>query len=171
MAKRPGLGEEERPPIIVRGGSLVVESGDPKKKIKGKKWKDELDGYTWKSDQAGGGNVAVFEVTIETNDEQSHSAGTAKQILITYVIKDEPDPLFLIVGRLVGKTKAEPLVTSSMALSPYKPEAEQPSLIFDAPGQLLSATVGKTVYYGPTRIIMQPKALGFPLRRPQRKKR
>ena len=59
-----GGDDEERPPIIVRGGSIIFESGDknsnkPKEK-KGKKWAHA--GSDWQPDQPHG--IAISDLTV-----------------------------------------------------------------------------------------------------------
>ena len=59
--------DDERPPIIVRGGSLVIQSGDekssnPKHRI-GKKWKK--DGKDWKQIHDNGKHVARYPVSFQ----------------------------------------------------------------------------------------------------------
>ena len=68
-----GGDDEERPPIIVRGGSIVFESGDknttkPKEK-KGKKWTPA--GNDWQPDQAHGIPVSDLTIAIRGGNQGS----------------------------------------------------------------------------------------------------
>ena len=58
-----GSDDEDRPPIIVRGGSLIFESGDATKP--GKSWKEKVAGKDWIADQAKGHHVSTFVVTFD----------------------------------------------------------------------------------------------------------
>ena len=75
--------DEERPPIIVRGGSLVFESGDPRhsngKKRKSKRWKHE---FGWKPDHRKGENVSRFDVSFET--DTGCGVTSARKAVIAY---------------------------------------------------------------------------------------
>ena len=67
-----GGDDEERPPIIVRGGSIIFESGDkngkPKEK-KGKKW--IAAGSDWQPDQNDGIPVADLSIAIRGGNQGS----------------------------------------------------------------------------------------------------
>jgi len=69
-----GADDEERPPIIVRGGSLIFESGDksgkPKHK-KGKLWIAGAAGTDWQPDHDDGISVVDFTIAISGGDPAS----------------------------------------------------------------------------------------------------
>lgn len=63
--------DEERPPIIVKGGSLLFESGDSKKAKKGKPWKketvagDKTSEHQWKPVHQDAAPANVLKVAFE----------------------------------------------------------------------------------------------------------
>ncbi|HXG72341.1 MAG TPA: hypothetical protein VNJ04_17185 [Gemmatimonadaceae bacterium] len=60
--QEPSADDEDRPPIIVRGGSLIFESGDAK--TSGKNWKQK-SGTEWKQDHDKGHWVGYFAVSFD----------------------------------------------------------------------------------------------------------
>jgi len=90
--------DEDRPPIIVRGGSLIFqseESGTP-----GKKWAAKVPNKEWISDHDAGKWVSMFEVTFEgPNDCSSaytpeltvyYKAAAEKEDIVSFQVLRQP---------------------------------------------------------------------------------
>lgn len=89
--------DEERPPIIVKGGSLLFESGDAKKAKKGKPWKTEAvpdaDGKNekqWKPDHPNGLPASVLKVAFTGGTDEARRACTALY-LPEFTVRYDPD--------------------------------------------------------------------------------
>jgi len=94
--------DEERPPIIVRGGSLIFESGDKNKpkEPKGKKWVTVPQTTYWQPDHANGISVTDLTIAIRGGSQTScpaldrvpgdvsndESTSTPPVITVTYTV-------------------------------------------------------------------------------------
>lgn len=139
--------DEERPPIIVRGGSIIFESGDkngkPKEK-KGKKWTPS--GSDWQPDQGEGIPVADLTIAIRGGNQSScpalqrvvgdKTAGEAPVITVTYTDQNQQDTKFTITTK-ADKNKpnkwSPTIVGSGMRLE--NDTTDNPQLVFGTHGQ------------------------------------
>ncbi|HXG57027.1 MAG TPA: hypothetical protein VNJ03_16735 [Vicinamibacterales bacterium] len=76
--QQPSVEDDDRPPIIVRGGSLIFESGDTKKSKPGKPWRKETvtdsagqSEVQWKPDHEKARSVGLFVVSFENGTDAS----------------------------------------------------------------------------------------------------
>ena len=92
-------GNEDRPPIIVQGGSLVIQSGDPKssnpKHRKGKPWLK--DGAHWKQKHDNGKDVKTYSVSFQGGGG-SCGPTFATEVRVTYQLKSG-DRVVILIGR------------------------------------------------------------------------
>jgi hypothetical protein len=89
--------DEERPPIIVKGGSLLIESGDAAKGKKGKPWKKEAvaDGSgknenQWKPDHPTGIPSSILKVVFFGGKDDAGRA-CAAMFLPEFTVLYDPD--------------------------------------------------------------------------------
>jgi hypothetical protein len=138
--------DEERPPIIVRGGSIVFESGDkngkPKEK-KGKKWIPA--GNDWQPDQGEGIPVADLSIAIRGGNQAScpalqrvvgdKNAGEPPIITVTYTDQNQTESKFIVTAKKdKNKNKWSPtIVGSNMRLE--NDTTDNPQLVFGNHGQ------------------------------------
>lgn len=136
--------DEERPPIIVKGGSLLFESGDSKKAKKGKPWKTEdvpdaagKNEKQWKPDHPNGIPASVLKVAFTGGTDEARRACTAIY-LPEFTVLYDPDgtgPLppagYLVTRRAREKgqgTLAPAIVEMTLPLAPSG-SADYPALI------------------------------------------
>jgi hypothetical protein len=123
--------QEDRPPILVRDGSLVFESGDPQShdptEKTGKAWID--DGEDWQPEHPEGKGTKWFVVEITSTDSSRPSLLMAKKIEIIY----EDNSRFVIEAkrRIKGGGRAP---TISGPLLQKSGTQANPQLIYDAMG-------------------------------------
>ena len=87
--------DEERPPIIVRGGSVIFESGEGAKK--GKKWKKVND--DWQPDHGNGIPVNKFTVAIQGSDTECPPLQVTHDLSITYTDEQGVSSTFFITTK------------------------------------------------------------------------
>jgi len=80
--RRPRL-DEDRPAMIVRGGSLIFQSGDEKKSMKGRPWKQVREG-TWTPHQPNGRPARHMVLTVEAQHGGNVSRKPVTDIRIHY---------------------------------------------------------------------------------------
>jgi hypothetical protein len=68
-----GAGDEDRPPIIVRSGSVTIEGGDPLDAQHWKKWVSAGDKRHYNPDHNNGAKVKYFAVQIANADNSAQS--------------------------------------------------------------------------------------------------
>lgn len=153
-------GNDERPPIIVRGGSLVIQSGDEKssnpKHITGKPWKnDSNDKKRWKQKHDNGKHVGMYSVTF-VGGGAGCSATHSPEVRVTYELTNGENVVVLI-GR--DKTSdpddLQPLVTSSRELT-VDNDKDQPTLTLPLDGKIVSISAGSVHCSSPVKAILQP---------------
>jgi hypothetical protein len=158
-----GEGEdEERPPIIVRNGSLIFESGDaasndPEEKT-GKPWK-QVDG-SWQPDHNKGKKTKWFVVTIQGGTSGAcPGAGMTQEIVITYT-KDSTDTKFTIKpkGRNNGGNGPKAPAIETTATLQQGGSSANPQLIFDPVGGAIS-NVSFQSAIGENANCMRPQSL------------
>lgn len=160
------LGEDERPPIIVRGGSLVIQSGDPKssnpKHKKGKPWRK--DGAHWKQKHDDGKDVKTYSVSFQGGGG-SCGPTFATEVRVTYQPKSG-EKVVILIGRADksvsddksgGKSASEkePLVVSAKELV-VDNSTDQPTLTLALDGEIVSISAGGNVCTHPVSAKLQP---------------
>ena len=107
--------DEDRPPIIVKGGSLLFESGDSKKATKGKPWKTEAvpdaagkNEKQWKPDHPNGIPASVLKVAFTGGTDEARRACTA-MYLPEFTVLYDPDGTGVVpqAGYLVTRRARE----------------------------------------------------------------
>lgn len=127
--------DEERPPIIVKGGSLLFESGDSTKAKKGKSWKTEAvpdaDGKNekqWKPDHPNGIPASVLKVAFTGGSDEARRACAAMYLPEFTVLYDPdgtgvlPQAGYLVTRRARDKgqgTLAPAVVETTLPLVPW----------------------------------------------------
>ncbi len=153
------LGDDERPPIIVRGGSLVIQSGKEKssnpKHETGKDWIDIKDRKRWKQKHDDGKHVAAYSVSFP-EDGKSCSPAHVPEVRVTYQ-PTSGDPVVVVIGRELSANgkDMEPLITSTAELTAVNGTA-QPTLTFPSKGTIVSIAAGSNVCSNPVSAILQP---------------
>ena len=159
------LGEDERPPIIVRGGSLVIQSGDPKssnpKHQKGKPWRKE--GAHWKQKHDDGKDVKTYSVSFQGGGGNCGPT-FATEVRVTYQLKSG-EKVVILIGRddadsdeksAGGREKEkEPLVVSAKGLTIANGK-DQPTLTLALDGEIVSISAGGNVCSNPVSAKLQP---------------
>lgn len=132
---------EERPPIIVRGGSIVFESGDknsskPTEK-KGKKWM-QAGGDDWQPDQPQGIPVADLTVAIRGGNQASCPAldripgdpqGTPAELTVTYKVGQTESAFKIATKKDKNKNKYVTTITGA-AMRQENDTTDNPQLVF-----------------------------------------
>ena len=81
----PGAEDEDRPPIIVKGGSLIFQSGDPDgdaEEQAGKRWKQV--GSDWQPDHDDGKKTSWFSVAIRGGSGSCPTLSMTRELTVTY---------------------------------------------------------------------------------------
>ena len=151
-------GNEDRPPIIVRGGSLVIQSGDPKSSNpnhkKGKPWLK--DGAHWKQEHDNGKDVKTYSVSFQGGGG-SCSPAFATEVRVTYQPKSG-DKVVILIGRAdkSGPEKEkEPRIVSAKELV-VDNSTDQPTLTLQLEGEIVSISAGGNVCTNPVGAKLQP---------------
>ena len=153
-------GNEERPPIIVRGGSLVIQSGDERSTKpahkKGKPWREPgSDRKRWKQKHDNGKHVTTYAVSFQGGGGTC-SPVHATDVRVIYQLTGG-DRVDVVIGR--DKTDdsddLEPLITSSRELTPNN-EREQPTLTLPLDGSIVSISAGGNTCTNPVGAKLQP---------------
>jgi len=97
--------DEERPPIIVRGGSVTFESSEDLT-TKPKKWKQVKK--DWQPDQKHGIPVASFAVAIDPVTVSCPSSDITHELLVIYTDENNKPSTFLISTRPRDGKKGPP---------------------------------------------------------------
>jgi hypothetical protein len=150
--------DDERPPIIVRGGSLIIQSGDgkssnPKHKI-GKQWKKDAKEYRQIHDN--GKHVARYSVSF-VGGGAACTPDFATDVRVSYQTHSGEKVTIQITRReKSGSNKTEPVVLSDKDLS-INNDIEQPTLTLpDEGGKILSISIGSKVCSEPVSAKLQP---------------
>ena len=75
---------DDRPPIIVRGGSIYFQGGDPSLPNCCNNWKKDLLSDEWKPDPDNKDGVKEFAVTVKGVDSCSMNDATAQQVFFYF---------------------------------------------------------------------------------------
>lgn len=151
--------DEERPPIIVRGGSLVIQSGDEKssnpKHKKGKPWLDAKDKKLWKQKHDNGKHVATYSVSFQGGGGTC-SPTFATEVHVTYELTSG-GTVEVTIGRekVANGKEMEPFVRSTKELTADN-EREQPTLTLPLGGKITSISAGGKVCSNPVSAKLQP---------------
>lgn len=161
------LGEDERPPIIVRGGSLVIQSGDEKssnpKHKKGRPWRK--DGAHWKQKHDDGKDVKMYSVsfqgggarcvpTLSTEVRVTYQLTSGEKVVVL-IGRDEVDGADKFAGGKEPGTEREPLVVSARDLI-IDNQKDQPTLTLALDGEIVSISAGGNVCSNPVSAKLQP---------------
>jgi hypothetical protein len=88
--------DEDRPPIIVRGGSIIFQSGDPESSDSderpGKPWLQDGAG-DWQPDQPSGKKSKWFSIAIR-GAVQCPALSMTKEVTVTYTAADNTESRF-----------------------------------------------------------------------------
>jgi hypothetical protein len=152
------INDDERPPIIVKGGSLIIQSGDakssnPKHKF-GKKW--EKDGKNWKQTHGNGKHVGKYSVSFQGGGATC-TPDFASDVRVTYKPKSG-DKIVIVITRRERSSAdndTEPLIVSPVELQPDN-ERDQPTLTLAGEGKILSIAIGSKVCSEPVGAKLQP---------------
>ena len=71
---RKARGRQDRPPMIVKGGSLIFQSGDDRTSEEGVKWREIANGR-WTPDQPGGRTANRMHLTADPKDGECDISG------------------------------------------------------------------------------------------------
>ena len=147
-------GDEERPPIIVRGGSLKIFSGT---KTNGKRWKKVGDEF--RQEHPRGKDVGVYSVRFIGGGETCRPT-FAHTVRITYAL-DSGRPAVIIIGRAEEITEdpdkdREPVISSTVPLEIVNDSEEAPHLLLAARGRITSVVADSLVCSSPAGVIAQP---------------
>ena len=148
--------DEDRPPIIVRDGSTIIEGGDSQNPAKGKKnWKTATNGtapppYRWRPDQDTGANVVKFTVMVAGFDPDNCPQSTlpGDDVDIEYTPSSGTTPVHLHVLHAPDPSgkKDEPQVVSPTDLPIITPTTttSPQELVYDQgnKGWISNVTVG-----------------------------
>lgn len=155
-------GEDERPPIIVRGGSLVIQSGDEKssnpKHKKGKEW--TKDGAHWKQKHDNGKDVKTYSVSF-VGGGGSCAPVLTTEVRVTYQLtsgEKAGEKVVVLLGRAdkPGPEKEkEPAITVAAELI-VDNSKEQPTLTLPLEGKIVSIWAGGNVCSEPVSAKLQP---------------
>lgn len=150
--------DDERPPIIVRGGSLVIQSGDPKssnpKHKKGKPWRK--DGSLWKQKHDNGKDVKTYSVSFQGGGASCGPA-LSTEVRVTYQLTSGEKVVILIgrEGKSAKDKEKEPAITSAKELI-IDNSRDQPTLTLPLEGEIVSIWAGGNVCSNPVSAKLQP---------------
>ncbi len=122
--------DEDRPQIIVRGGSVTIDDGDASLT---KPWKKGGSKKDWRPDQAKGAPVRYFAVMVQNAGTTGSPSAPcpavgmiATSVAIEYrkTVGDQTEVNQIQVG-LAPTGKAEPLITSTVDLEPQAANAAE----------------------------------------------
>ena len=119
--------DEERPPIIVRGGSVIFESGEGAKK--GKKWKKVND--DWQPDHGNGIPVNKFRVAIQGSDAECPPLQLTRELSITYTDEQGVSSIFFITTKARnGNGSPAPTIVTDQKLDDLGNSGDYPKLTY-----------------------------------------
>lgn len=151
-------GNDERPPIIVRGGSLVIQSGDTKSKDpnhnKGKRWRK--DGKHWKQEHDNGKDVKTYSVSFQGGGGTCGPT-LSPEVRVTYQLTSG-EKVVILIGRgdkLGPEREKEPLIVSSRDLV-IDNSTDQPTLTLQLEGEIVAISAGGNVCSNPVSAKLQP---------------
>ena len=99
--------DEDRPPIIVRGGSLIFQSGDPDsseaEEKAGKPWKQV--GTDWQPDQDYGKKTSWFSVAIRGGSNSCPALSMTREVRLVYADAGGTETTFALRVKPRGPNK------------------------------------------------------------------
>lgn len=132
-------GDEERPPIIVRGGSLEFQSGDEDSNNpthrKGKEWREEIGRPAhWKSDHPKGTPCRAFSVRFPGMHDSTTcpSRSETQEVTIYYLPTKGNETKFTVKLEEESDGSFVPLIVGD--LSPRDKGKQNPRLVHDEAG-------------------------------------
>lgn len=147
-------GDDERPPIIVRNGTLIFDSGDASgPATQWKAWKKDTIGNQWKPDHDTGKHVLEFEVTLSGFTSPPVCATTAlrgEEVHIKYkksANDTNPIDFRVYIRKKVGSPnngRREPKIDSPEPVTAATTGSAPPTLTYDdqGAGWVSEVTVG-----------------------------
>jgi hypothetical protein len=131
--------DEERPPIVVKHGSIVMEVADLAGKPR-RPWAKDLIGRQWKPKQPKGKDVVTFDVVV-TGADGTCNPMSGDEITVDYVETAGQTRTFRFYRqRFAGFGKHEPKVDSPVDLT--VDNSTVPRLMYSADGKIRKVTVG-----------------------------
>lgn len=143
-------GDEDRPPIIVKGGSLTFQSGTPKRP--GKPWKkvDPANKKKWDQNHGNGKNVTLFQLYF-VGGTGSCAPQTAAEFTVNYDHdKDGKSPRPYVVSINTTGPDRGPMISSDY-LDQDQTDANKLAAT-PATGDLLNVTIGSSVCTQPKEV-------------------
>lgn len=149
--------DRERPPLVIRSGSVVIDGGDALDAHKHwKNWKrDSPETRRWRPEQPGGASVSGYAVTVAGAPDGASCAGgaalTGAEVFVDYTVESSNTTSRLRVGRdraagAPDTTALEPVVDAPapMAIVPGTP-FDPPELVYNpGDGWISGLVVGST---------------------------
>ena len=164
-------GDDDRPPIIVRNGSVIFDGGDPKGDPKTwKAWKKDILGEQWKPDHDNGRKVREYQVSYSgfSNPPACTTTTTSGQeVLVDYTTSGGTVTMKMYIQVKIGFPgfgKREPKIDSSPNVLTMTPgtSTSPPDLSFGNPNE---------GYVSKVTVDSQPCNLGAPGSDDERKAR
>jgi hypothetical protein len=129
--------DEDRPPIIVRSGSVLMDGGDSGN---WKPWKQNGSKKQWKPDHGGGGSVKSFSVTVANatgNAAPSSPCPTlpmlADKVVVEYTTSGG-EKSQVTISIITSGSKKEPLVDAPADMTQVPGSGSTPDQIIYDPG-------------------------------------
>ena len=128
--------DDDRGPIIVKGGSVTFDDGDPSKPKQWKQWEqpNSADAKRWRPKHPNGWSVKAFDVTVTGASDPAcpTSPASASDVAIDYTLTGGTSTTQVKVERQLwfttpGQSKWEPWVTAPADLVPATPSTTAPS--------------------------------------------
>jgi hypothetical protein len=145
--------DRERPPLVIRNGSVVIDGGDAQDARKHwKDWRrDSPETRRWRPVQPGGAPVSRYSVTVTGARCGSGEALTGTDVFVDYTVESSNLTSRVHIGRdlVAGVTDGsawEPAIEASRAMTivpgtPFDP----PQLVYNpGDGWISAVTVGST---------------------------
>jgi hypothetical protein len=133
-------GDEDRPPIIVRSGSVYLEDGDPQDAAHWKEWKAQGNPRRWKPDHSGGAKVIAYSVSIANADSGMPATpcpalpivGTT--VAVEYTVLSTHTASVITIGRDAAGSNQDPVIDAPADLTSSPGAGSTPPRLTYDPG-------------------------------------
>jgi hypothetical protein len=127
---------EDRPPIVVNDGSLVV-ANVTKDSVRAKDWVRDGASEKWKMKHPAGKHATGYDVVVtNTSAPAPCGAGSGTEVLIDYVSGAAKYQFHFYLDPHPGGKKMEPAVNSPVTLAPNNSGQDKKTITYPAAGRI-----------------------------------